>query len=378
MCRKSVFIISIVVFGIILMPAVNEIRANSDVITKTATIWGTWIFDFDKVEMCDYPSDEADLFWQQVSTTERYIVPWNGAEFANLGIINFDTVVDCSIYKLSTDKIDGSVDHNTIPSGTVLVVKTSLGNYAKMRIDTYGEDLRVTVAYRDDGSPILGPTAKPTPPETSGQRVRYGLFADIDGYETQGWDYILTIQNKSGAIVSGTIEIVFSGYSQTYSFSLNTETGKIVKGQIFSYMIIPANLQPGQEIPGIGHVVEGVSDRTYAGTSRRVVYVSESNLPEYETTGAVYWDQATGVLLEIYGYKPQGLGGHEYHYTLKATETNMWTSNSGGFLGLSTDTLTPVWFLVIIALVAIIVAAVVIFKWQRNRESFSSNSSAHA
>jgi hypothetical protein len=57
----------------------------------------------------------------------------HGAEFASLGIVDFDSLLDCSIYSLSADPINGSVDNNTIPDGTVLVVKTSIGNYKKNR-----------------------------------------------------------------------------------------------------------------------------------------------------------------------------------------------------------------------------------------------------
>jgi len=34
-------------------------------------------------------------------------------------------------------------------------VKTNIGNYAKMRIDSYGDNLVVTIVYQDDGTPLV-------------------------------------------------------------------------------------------------------------------------------------------------------------------------------------------------------------------------------
>ena len=40
----------------------------------------------------------------------------------------------------------------------MIVIKTNLGNYAKMRIDSFGYNLDVTVTYQDDGTPNLCPS----------------------------------------------------------------------------------------------------------------------------------------------------------------------------------------------------------------------------
>jgi len=130
-------------------------EASPGLITMSLTIGGTQTLDVDTGQVGS-SSPDTDLWWSQVTSTERFLVPENGAELANLGIVDFDSVVDCSIYTLSKDPINGSVDNNTIPDGTVLVIKTNIANYAKMRIDIYGYDLNVTIVYQDDGSPIVG------------------------------------------------------------------------------------------------------------------------------------------------------------------------------------------------------------------------------
>jgi hypothetical protein len=133
---------------------VRSVAANPGLKTMTATIEGTWDFDVDTGQnTTDF--ETADLWWHFVTQTERYIEPENGAIFSNLGIVDFDSVTDISLYSLSTARISGSVANNSIPAGTVLVLKTSLGRYAKMRIDSYGNNLDVTIVYQDDGTPFV-------------------------------------------------------------------------------------------------------------------------------------------------------------------------------------------------------------------------------
>ena len=131
--------------------------AMANLITTTATIEGTWYFDIDTGQRVTNLA-LGDLWWEQVTVgpnAVRYIVPENGAQFANLGIVDYSSVLDCSAYTLSTEPINGSINNNKIPAGTVLVVKTNLGKYAKMRIDSYGYNLNVSILYQDDGTTIV-------------------------------------------------------------------------------------------------------------------------------------------------------------------------------------------------------------------------------
>lgn len=150
------FIISSLLAALFSIGFRMSVKASPDLIAMTATIGGTCSFDVDTGQVVLYTDPSSDLWWEIVSSTERYIVPENGAEFANLGVVDFDSVVNCSIYSLSADPINGSVGNNMIPNGTVLVVKTNIGYYAKMRIDSYGYNLNVTIVYQDDGSSIVG------------------------------------------------------------------------------------------------------------------------------------------------------------------------------------------------------------------------------
>ena len=100
-------------------------------------------------------STSRDLYYENVDGTERYLVPWNGALFANLGIVNFDSIINVSAYTLSSNPINASLNNNSIPVGTVLIVKTNMGNYAKMRIDAYTDPIDFTMVYQNNGSPII-------------------------------------------------------------------------------------------------------------------------------------------------------------------------------------------------------------------------------
>ncbi|MDH5635780.1 MAG: hypothetical protein OEY47_03845 [Candidatus Bathyarchaeota archaeon] len=153
------FLILSLLSTILLIGFTKSAEASPGLITMSLTIGGTQALDVDTGQVGS-SSPDTDLWWEQVTSTERFLVPENGAELGNLGIVDFDSVVDCSAYMLSTDPINGSVDNNTIPEGTVLVVRTNIGNYAKMRIDSYGYDLHVTIVYQDDGSPIVNWAAR--------------------------------------------------------------------------------------------------------------------------------------------------------------------------------------------------------------------------
>jgi hypothetical protein len=114
--------------------------------TSSAVISGTWLFDLENARPVPLSEHGYDLWWQQVDSETRYIVPRSGAQFAVMGPVDFDTM-DCSSAPYSSNKIDRSIYNNQIPDGTVLCAKTRNGMLVKMRIDEYGYSLEVTIAY---------------------------------------------------------------------------------------------------------------------------------------------------------------------------------------------------------------------------------------
>ena len=125
----------------------NELAVQS---RGTTTLKGTWTFDFD-TGVQGSPTG-SDIWWEQVNTVTRYLVPQGGAMLANLGKVNFDAV---SLQTLQTrpytmTPINGSNNAaNQLTAGTVIAIKTGAGRYAKMKINSYGYNLGMTwVTYK--------------------------------------------------------------------------------------------------------------------------------------------------------------------------------------------------------------------------------------
>ena len=110
---------------------------------------GTWHADLDVPEV-PYPGTSAtDVWWEQVTATERYWVPENGAGFAVMGLAK-PSPADCQGAPLSDAPIDGSSGPtNQIPSGTYLCGRTAEGRIAVVRVEQYGYTLVLRVwVYR--------------------------------------------------------------------------------------------------------------------------------------------------------------------------------------------------------------------------------------
>jgi len=176
-----------------------------------------------------------------------------------------------------------------------------------------------------------------------GQYVKYTVKMSSGGATVQGTIRV-NIQSVSGTNVSGTIETSISGASMPSSFSIDVETGYGSTGMP-AILIIPANLTTGDTIPGMYSTVSGVTDRSYAGASRKVVYTTGSFSGVMTVT--YYWDQFTGMFVEMSGSGT--VGGYSYSYEFKVTETNIWV---GGM-----DWTT--WIIIIVVIVVVVVAVVI-------------------
>jgi len=133
----------------------NAMPANGEVTTTSYSLTASYTIDLDTGTIGGGPQLAIDLHYENVDGTERYLVPWYGALIANLGVVDFDSVVDASAYTLSSEPVNASLNNNTIPVGAVLIVKTNMGNYSKLRIDSYPDPLNFTVVFQDDGSPVV-------------------------------------------------------------------------------------------------------------------------------------------------------------------------------------------------------------------------------
>ncbi len=125
----------------------NELAVMSK---GTTTLKGTWTFDFETG--VQGPPTGADVWWEQVDNTVRFLVPQSGAMLANMGKPNFDAVSLQTLQSqpYTANPINGSNNaSNQLTAGTVIAVKTNAGRYAKMKINSYGYNLGITwVTYK--------------------------------------------------------------------------------------------------------------------------------------------------------------------------------------------------------------------------------------
>ena len=112
--------------------------------SSPATVEGTFHLD---VESCS-GGTSGDVWWEQIDAVNRRLVPQNGAMLANLHTASFDSVSSQQLRSLSysSTPIDGSNNAaNQLIRGTVVAVRTRGGHYGKVRVDSYGYKLGVTV-----------------------------------------------------------------------------------------------------------------------------------------------------------------------------------------------------------------------------------------
>jgi len=133
-----------------LMFTIHIIPVKAVISTYSITVPGTWHLNVDTGTMI--PGDPGvDFQWARPAPDEGILAPDPGVTVVNLGIVDFDSVCDASGY----DYVHVGIEDDDLPVGTVVLIHTNLGNYAKIRIDGIGSDLEVTVTIQDDGSTNL-------------------------------------------------------------------------------------------------------------------------------------------------------------------------------------------------------------------------------
>ena len=135
-------------------PGVVILAEAAEIISEgSGTLRGTWSFDFDAGFEGSILFDTAmDVWWEQHSRTMRDMVPSNCAQLVNIGVTGFDAVTPETLLGLNygNKPISGNNDEsNLLVEGDVFAVKTNAGNYAKVRVESYGYTLRIRwVTYR--------------------------------------------------------------------------------------------------------------------------------------------------------------------------------------------------------------------------------------
>jgi len=141
-------VVLLIIIGVVVFLLVrgDDGRRARPIATGTGTITGTFHFDVDSNRVTEAASRTSDLFWQQQTAVLRQMVPENGATLVNLGVRDFDSITGETLPDLgySTAAIPGNaLGTNLLVPGDVFAVRSTDGNFAKVKVVTYARDLGV-------------------------------------------------------------------------------------------------------------------------------------------------------------------------------------------------------------------------------------------
>ncbi len=138
-----------------LFPTPTVVAQSTSTVLK-----GTFLFDFDTGTEGGL-SPNADVFWEQITAVKRQMAPQNSAQIVNLGTVDFNSLTATGLQALpySSTPIDGNNDSsNKLVVNDVFAVHTTSGNYAKVKVLSYGYNLTIEwVTYHiPSGYKVLG------------------------------------------------------------------------------------------------------------------------------------------------------------------------------------------------------------------------------
>jgi hypothetical protein len=121
---------------------------------------GTWLFSFDRG--AETGAAGADVWWDQMTATQRQLVPQGSAQIVNLGAKDFNATDLAVLQGLSygTAPIAGNADGtNQLGAGDIFAVLTGGRNFAKVEVVEYGYNLHlrwVTYKAAIKRRPVIG------------------------------------------------------------------------------------------------------------------------------------------------------------------------------------------------------------------------------
>lgn len=199
----------------------------------------------------------------------------------------------------------------------------------------------------------------------AGDWIKY--TGTVSGMEsTDFMDFSQTSWIKSEVLsVSGTtvtLQLV-AHFTNGSEAEVGKLVGDVATGSGNLTFLMPAGMQKGDSFPSsvfgpspIGLHINDTVSRSYAGASRAVNVISmASSFGSMSFEFAAYWDQATGVLLEL--FTSTSMPGESAQISIKATETNMW---SGGLFGDVGSFLSNNMVYIVVGLMGVTVVVVVI------------------
>ena len=147
-------VLLLIVIGIVVFLLVRDDGGSNETVVSsgTGTIPGTFLFDVDSGTVTQ---TGADLFWRQRTDVLRQMEPQGTATLVNLGVRDFDSLDGDLLSKLSYTRtpILGNDDRtNQLVNGDVFAVRSTDGNFAKVKVVSYARDIGVQwVTFRVGG-----------------------------------------------------------------------------------------------------------------------------------------------------------------------------------------------------------------------------------
>lgn len=125
----------------------DMIHPVKKIVSKGTTVLkGTWVFDCETGVLSGNLSGPGDIWWEQIDSIKRQMMPVGGASIVNLGKVNFNSVTPAVLQSLVYSKtpIPGNNDAtNQLVNNDVFAVRTNAGNIAKIKVVQYGYDMKI-------------------------------------------------------------------------------------------------------------------------------------------------------------------------------------------------------------------------------------------
>lgn len=201
----------------------------------------------------------------------------------------------------------------------------------------------------------------------AGDWIKYGQYtvtwsgngtapSYITEQEKVDW-FRLDVENVSGTTVTLNETIHFNNGTQTSENSSVDVTGSA--GMSGVKLLIACNLTRGDSLTSQTNspTINETTTATYAGASRNVNLAETTSVYDNQTiTARIYWDQSTGVMVEIYSKSPDYENpGAFTELSVKATETDIWSPD---LLGMSNNLIYIVAGIIVI--IGVVAAAIVL------------------
>ena len=278
----------------------NLFRTGTTVSSGTAILKGTFSFDFDtgaESTPGDPLAPPFDVFWEQQTAVLRRVDAISPAQIVNLGVVDFHSITADTLANLaySTTPIDGNNDPtNQLVTGDVFAVRTNQGNYAKVKVLSYGYNMHIHWVTYQLASPyvVLG----------TGYQQPEDVKASVDGshvYVTERTGDLLRVQLASANRSAATV--VSSGMTAPQQLFLD-ETHNVAyvveyaqSGNLWQIDItsgnktaILSNLQNA-----VGLVLSG--DRQYAYISEQTTGPDQGRISRFQLSGGSRQPIVTGL-----------------------------------------------------------------------------------